>query len=1135
MKTPTPTIPRANCRSLKTRALSFALTSALLLAAAGKAGTVITSSGTVAYSSLTVSSTDLINQGQPSFGSASANKTSQFDSNGSALADALILNNGSGDAGNEGSDNYPGDAQNIYILNTGAGGNAAGYNITSIKVTSGRGNSGCSRDTQFYDIAYHVVGGGWYTMTGDALATVARAGANPYAEGTKGQQVTITDSSGTIGSGVDQVRFSFKDTTPVDGSYHGACYREIDVFGTPTGAPAPPTKLAIPSVNSGANPCVGTAFSVVVQAQDAGGTAQNVTAATAVSLSRKTGTGTLGGTLSGTIAAGTNSVTLSNTYSMAESGVVLSATRTSGDNLTAADSAAFTVDAAPAAPTKLAITSVNGGFNPLAGSPFNVVVQAQDSGSVGRNVTAATAVSVSLKTGTGTLGGTLGGIIAAGTNSVTLSNTYSKAESGVVLTATRSSGDSLTAADSAAFTVDARVPSIVTIASPSSYHVSQRSSGNTGSVALAGNYTGAPERIEGRAVVMTGAANSGTSTDWQTIQASPKYSTYTGTLTNIPAGGWYQIEVRPVTNGIPDTAAVLGKIGVGDIYLTAGQSNSANWGDSPYTPADDRVSTRTSLTTPMWRQGYDPQPLADGGGGSPWSRLGDQLAAADHIPIGFICVGIGATAVSQWSLGYYNSKLKPAIQSLGPAGFRAVLWHQGESDSINNTSASSYAALLNTMIAQSRTDAGWQVPWYVAEVSFHPASTLSQEEPVCAGQRLSIYGDPKVFLGASTDPLHLEDAAGGKMGSFGVHFNAAGLTEHASQWRDILRGTASPTPQNGDFEDNQNPAISGLSALADGASHVVNISSDTDSPSVIGWRILSSNGQNAADGNNGFHNPGAGTYAGAADTLNGGVLPGMSGRHVAMLEGGSAGNFFLNSTRAMARPNCSHTLTVAIGVRDNPATFGGVRLDILAKGQSVATTTLDKAALDALRGGNCTGAFTNVSLVYQTGATVADNQPLAIRIATVGGPGTVVDFDNVRFTIVPSGYGAFQNQYWGGSADAASAQTADPDNDNIANGIEYFLGFNPTTANPLPQASTLENAGRRWSRYVVPLNPAITDTGLALQYSFDLSTWNPAATSVDGSVVNVKLAGSWTLDIAQDTHPHAFFRLFLNQIVPASP
>src|SRR5262249_42715300 len=55
-------------------------------------------------------------------------------------------------------------------------------------------------------------------------------------------------------------------------------------------------------------------------------------------------TGTLGGTLTGTISAGTSTLTISGvTYTKAESGVILTATRTSGDSLSSGNSAPFTV------------------------------------------------------------------------------------------------------------------------------------------------------------------------------------------------------------------------------------------------------------------------------------------------------------------------------------------------------------------------------------------------------------------------------------------------------------------------------------------------------------------------------------------------------------------------------------------------------------------------------------------------------------------------------------------------------------------------------------------------------------------------------------------------------------------------
>ncbi|MEI6564038.1 MAG: autotransporter-associated beta strand repeat-containing protein [bacterium] len=106
-------------------------------------------------------------------------------------------------------------------------------------------------------------------------------------------------------------------------------------------------------------------------------------------------------------------------------------------------------------PPYLTITSVNGGANPTAGTGFNVSLQVRFGIGTPTNVSANTPVTLSLATGTGNLGGTLAGTILTGSNSMTISGvTYTKAESGVILTATRTGGDSLTAGISAPFTVN---------------------------------------------------------------------------------------------------------------------------------------------------------------------------------------------------------------------------------------------------------------------------------------------------------------------------------------------------------------------------------------------------------------------------------------------------------------------------------------------------------------------------------------------------------------------------------------------------------------------------------------------------------------------------------------------------------
>jgi hypothetical protein len=234
------------------------------------------------------------------------------------------------------------------------------------------------------------------------------------------------------------------------GNDHGLAIDDITIVAS-AAPPSSATKLAVVSI-SPASPVAGQPFSVTVQAQDASNQPANVVAATGISLSA-TGS-TIGGTTTGTIPAGQNSVTISGvTLSPAATGVTITATRTSGDNLTAGTSAPFNVQSSSPVATKLAVVSISPA-SPVAGQPFSVTVQAQDASNQPANVVAATGISLSA-TGS-TIGGTTTGTIPAGQNSVTISGvTLSPAATGVTITATRTSGDNLTAGTSAPFNVQA--------------------------------------------------------------------------------------------------------------------------------------------------------------------------------------------------------------------------------------------------------------------------------------------------------------------------------------------------------------------------------------------------------------------------------------------------------------------------------------------------------------------------------------------------------------------------------------------------------------------------------------------------------------------------------------------------------
>ena len=263
--------------------------------------------------------------------------------------------------------------------------------------------------------------------------------------------------TGTIGTGTSTVTITSITYTKAESgvvlhvartSGDALTAADSNAFAVTAGAVA---KLQIAAIGT---QTAGTGFNVTVNSVDTNDNPANVSGNTDILLSLQTGTGTLGGTLTGTITAGTNTVTIAGvTYTKAEGGVVIHAARTSGDVLTAADSNAFTVNAGAAA--KLQFSNIG---SQAAGAAFNVTVNALDTNDNAANVSANTPVVLTLQTGTGTLGGTLTGTITAGTNTVTIAGvTYSKAETGVVLHVARTSGDALTAANSNAFTVTAGV------------------------------------------------------------------------------------------------------------------------------------------------------------------------------------------------------------------------------------------------------------------------------------------------------------------------------------------------------------------------------------------------------------------------------------------------------------------------------------------------------------------------------------------------------------------------------------------------------------------------------------------------------------------------------------------------------
>ena len=345
----------------------------------------------------------------------------------------------------------------------------------------------------------------------------------------------------------------------------------------------------------------------------------------------------------------------------------------------------------------------------------------------------------------------------------------------------------------------------VQLMQPVPHQVVQRRTRDDGLIPVAGTFPGGGPVPVGMEVRWVGERVAG---DWIPVRTAGEGGAFRAELV-APAGGWYRVQVRGFG---PDPEAVdaeTGPVGVGEIFVVAGQSNSANHGEERQVTRTGRVAAWDGGT---WRLCVDPQPGASGDGGSFLPPLGDILVERLGVPVGFVACGIGATSVREWlprgatfpepptlegrverlpdgrwaSRGEAYARLVERMRPLGPRGFRAVLWHQGESDANQKDPTRTlpgplYREFLERVIRDSRRDVGWEVPWFVARASYHVPG--DEGSPEIRAAQASLWRDGVALEGPDSDALkgNLRDAGGQ-----GVHFSGEGLRAHAAVWAERI-------------------------------------------------------------------------------------------------------------------------------------------------------------------------------------------------------------------------------------------------------------------------------------------------------------------------------------------------------------
>ncbi|MBO7393154.1 MAG: hypothetical protein J6U98_03005 [Abditibacteriota bacterium] len=249
----------------------------------------------------------------------------------------------------------------------------------------------------------------------------------------------------------------------------------------------------------------------------------------------------------------------------------------------------------------------------------------------------------------------------------------------------------------------------------------------------------------------------------------------------LPAGGWYQAEFSA-----KDFRTIVNHVGVGEVFVGAGQSNSTSSGDFQMKQTSGMVS---AFEGSYWQLCNDPVMGAQDecGGGSYYPVFGDELYKRYKVPVGIVSTGFGGSRIEQWEPGadlsvmfwpergrMYDLMMKKILW-LGPGGFRALLWHQGEADAYNDP-AVCYRKMVK-LIQTSTEDAGWFFPWFVAKASYHNPDLPIHESIRSVHQKL--WDNGIALPGPDTDVLTGDNR---DMDGLGVHMSPKGLTAHGKMW-----------------------------------------------------------------------------------------------------------------------------------------------------------------------------------------------------------------------------------------------------------------------------------------------------------------------------------------------------------------
>ena len=255
---------------------------------------------------------------------------------------------------------------------------------------------------------------------------------------------------------------------------------------------------------------------------------------------------------------------------------------------------------------------------------------------------------------------------------------------------------------------------------PANWQILQQQQG-VAAIELAGRYQPASaDQQAGTVYVRLVLEESGFSVlPWQPAKTLAD-QTWSLQLENIPAGGLYRLETcfSPEDNTTLEWSIrgdMIHHLGVGDLFVIAGQSNSAGYGKNPaYDPPE--LGVHVLRNSGVWDLAA--HPLNDSTatlhnanretanpGSSPWITFGRHLKKITGYPIGLLQASLGGSPLSAWNPDEDGTLYHLMLEIITSAGgnIKGVLWYQGCSDT-EGLLAESYLERFGSFVSRLRSD-----------------------------------------------------------------------------------------------------------------------------------------------------------------------------------------------------------------------------------------------------------------------------------------------------------------------------------------------------------------------------------------------------------------------------------------------